>query len=136
MDMLTRWKVWPKSSLKTSVGGSGNALVQAPVDLSRNEGFDWPTRSEIISTQVRCKASASSGFILNEKVLLKSKGFGWIPNEESLWKLRLLYAAHIRRKGHRYSKSTFSALASHFWQKSMQMNCKEFKTSCLNFLCS
>ena len=100
-DMLTRWAVYPKSSVCTDKVGRLKSLMMCPINPGLSEEFDWPTCKEIIASQTNAQESVPSSYRKKDEIWVNEEGATWVPDCDELPKLRMLIAAHTGQGGHR-----------------------------------
>ena len=114
-DMLSGWAAGPitkVSELKL------NALIQAPVTPHLDNTYDWPTSNEIKNTQRLASTAPPRRFTGKNGLLQYHNGVCWIPEEDTLMKLRIMVAGHSHLGGHRGIRVTQNGIKQLFWWKS------------------
>ena len=131
-DMLTRWSVYPKSSISSKKIRRAKSLMMCPVSPATDPKLDWPTMNEIILSQKNAKESPPASFQRTDEGWVSKRGAMWIPSNDSLLKLRILIAAHTGHGGHRGWEVTLASINPHFHWENLDEDVKSFVKSCLH----
>ena len=135
-DMLTRWAVYPKSSVAIDKAGRLKSLMVSPINPGLNPELDWPSREEILVSQENYSQSVPSSYRQTCEGWVNEDGATWIPDNDNLLKLRILIAAHTGHGGHRSGRVTHASIKPHFRWKNLGNDVETFVKSCLHCIAS
>ena len=135
-DMLTRWAVYPKSSVSTDKVGRIKSLMMCPINPGLSEEFDWPTCKEIIASQTNAQESVPPSYRKKDEIWVSEEGATWVPDCDELLKLRILIAAHTGQGGHRSWRVTLASIKPYFCWNNLGKDVETFVKSCLHCVAS
>ena len=134
-DMLTRWAVRTADTVKAK-SVAAKALMLSPIQPGTDKAFDMPTGKDLRDAQKKSKTKPPEECNKVDGLWQTSKGAVWIPEQDSLMKLRVLIAAHAGPAGHRGQAVSLANMTSRFVWKGMREDTQSFVNSCLHCECS
>ncbi|KAE9043464.1 hypothetical protein PR003_g6175 [Phytophthora rubi] len=113
-------------------------LEEPRLYLQPDPDFQWPSEAEIRSLQQDVRARDPS--LVPEEVtydearqlLIDDGNTVWIPEDATELQQRLCIVAHAGAGGHRGATTTATALASHFYRKTLKSDVATFVAGCLH----
>lgn len=135
-DLLTRWAVQSKNTMRPHRTTHLKKLMLAPIRPGVDPEFDWPTLRDIETTQSNSKSKPSARFKWDGTLYKDNKGVIWIPTEDDALKLRIIIAAHNGPGGHRGIAPTTKSISTQFYWNGLGKDVKQFVSSCLHCLAS
>eukprot|EP00171_Calliarthron_tuberculosum_P021340 IDg21340t1 len=106
----------------------------APIDPSNDRRIDWPDVSDIRKSQSTRIAKPPQEFKMSQGLLKSSKDVVWIPESDTLLKMRIMIAAHTGLAGHRGWRTTKASISSCFYWKKMDEDVESERGMCYTLI--
>lgn len=129
-------KMGCKTDIKiiSKVATSAKVFVQAPVDPTGKEEYNWRTRKKLINAHQRRIHKAPNRFPGKDVVVQNSIGLFLIPKIYNMLQVRLMIVGHTGLFSHWSAKTTQAIVSVQFWWSTIQKDFMSFVTSWLHCL--